>query len=58
MTERATPPEDITPETFFSCWVPEAVASDPQRRVAFEQALWQETVELLRAVPTVAPSRL
>ncbi len=32
MTERATPPEDITPEAFFSRWVPEAVASDPQRR--------------------------
>lgn len=32
MTERATPPDDITPDTFFSRWVPEAVASDPQRR--------------------------
>jgi len=32
VTERATPPEDITPEAFFSRWVPEAVASDPQRR--------------------------
>lgn len=32
MTDRATPPADITPEAFFSQWVPEAVASDPQRR--------------------------
>lgn len=32
MTERAAPPEDITPEQFFARWVPDAVASDPQRR--------------------------
>lgn len=32
MTERASPPEDITPEEFFVRWVPAAVASDPARR--------------------------
>jgi putative sterol carrier protein len=32
VSERSTPPDDITPEAFFSRWVPEAVISDPQRR--------------------------
>jgi putative sterol carrier protein len=30
--ERAVPPEDITPEEFFTRWVPAAVAADPDRR--------------------------
>ena len=29
--ERAVPPDDITPEAFFTRWVPEAVGSDPER---------------------------
>ena len=32
MIERAIPPEDISPEEFFTRWVPERVASDPERR--------------------------
>ena len=32
MGERAVPPDDITPEAFFTRWVPEAIASDPERR--------------------------
>jgi len=32
MSERAVPPDDITPNAFFTRWVPEAVASDPSRR--------------------------
>jgi len=31
MGERAVPPDDITPEVFFTRWVPEAVAADPAR---------------------------
>lgn len=30
--QRAVPPEDISPAEFFTRWVPEAVASDPDRR--------------------------
>lgn len=30
--ERAKPPDDITPADFFTRWVPEAVAGDPERR--------------------------
>jgi len=30
--ERAHPPDEITPLEFFTCWVPQAVASDPDRR--------------------------
>ena len=30
--ERVLPPDDIPPENFFRCWVPEAVAGDSQRR--------------------------
>jgi putative sterol carrier protein len=30
--ERAVPPDDITPEEFFTRWVPSAVATDPTRR--------------------------
>jgi hypothetical protein len=26
------PPDDISPEEFFTRWVPQAVASDPARR--------------------------
>lgn len=32
MADRATPPDDITPEEFFLCWVPAAVSADPARR--------------------------
>jgi putative sterol carrier protein len=32
VSERAVPPEDISPEEFFIRWVPQAVASDPARR--------------------------
>ena len=32
MQERAHPPSDITPAEFFTRWVPEAVARDPERR--------------------------
>lgn len=32
MSERAVPPDDISPEEFFVRWVPEAVAGDPARR--------------------------
>jgi len=31
MRERAVPPDDITPEAFFTRWVPDAVAADPLR---------------------------
>lgn len=33
MQDRARPPEDILPAYFFTCWVPEAVAADIDRRV-------------------------
>jgi putative sterol carrier protein len=32
MVERAVPPEDISPEEFFTRWIPEMVASDDERR--------------------------
>lgn len=32
MHDRARPPDDIAPEEFFTRWVPEAVAGDPERR--------------------------
>ncbi len=32
MRERPQPPADISPEAFFTQWVPEAVASDEDRR--------------------------
>jgi putative sterol carrier protein len=32
VSTRAVPPHDISPAEFFTCWVPEAVASDPARR--------------------------
>lgn len=32
MSQRSKPPDDIAPEEFFVCWVPEAVASDEHRR--------------------------
>jgi putative sterol carrier protein len=32
MRERAVPPDDITPEEFFTRWVPAAVVGDPERR--------------------------
>ncbi len=38
MAERARPPDDITPERFFSRWVPEAVSSDAQRRARLGDA--------------------
>lgn len=34
--ERARPPDDISPETFFLEWVPAAVALDPARRARLE----------------------
>jgi hypothetical protein len=30
--ERVVPPHDISPEEFFTIWVPEAIAGDPARR--------------------------
>ena len=32
MNDRARPPDDITPQEFFTRWVPAAVAGDAQRR--------------------------
>ncbi|MCG8589899.1 MAG: SCP2 sterol-binding domain-containing protein [Proteobacteria bacterium] len=32
MSERAIPPDDITPRDFFTRWVPDAVATDAERR--------------------------
>ncbi len=32
MSARAVPPEDITPEEFFTSWAPRAVNEDPERR--------------------------
>jgi putative sterol carrier protein len=32
MAQRARPPNDIAPEQFFTKWVPQAVAADPDRR--------------------------
>jgi putative sterol carrier protein len=32
VSTRAAPPDDITPEEFFTRWVPAAVAADPERR--------------------------
>jgi putative sterol carrier protein len=32
MSVRAVPPPDITPEEFFTSWVPRAVSGDPSRR--------------------------
>lgn len=32
MSERVVPPADISPEEFFTRWVPAAIASDPARR--------------------------
>lgn len=32
MSTRPAPPEDISPERFFTEWVPGAVAEDPSRR--------------------------
>jgi putative sterol carrier protein len=32
MPERAVPPDDIPPAEFFTRWVPDAVASDGERR--------------------------
>jgi putative sterol carrier protein len=32
LAQRAVPPDDITPEEFFTRWVPRAVADDPERR--------------------------
>jgi putative sterol carrier protein len=32
MPERVVPPDDISPEEFFTRWVPRAVATDPVRR--------------------------
>jgi putative sterol carrier protein len=31
MSSRARPPDDITPEAFFTRWIVEAVAGDPER---------------------------
>jgi putative sterol carrier protein len=32
MRDRARPPDDITPEAFFTSWIADAVAADPERR--------------------------
>jgi hypothetical protein len=32
VAERAVPPDDISPEAFFTEWVPAAIAGDPTRR--------------------------
>ena len=32
MAERAVPPEDISPDAFFTRWIPESVAGDEDRR--------------------------
>jgi putative sterol carrier protein len=32
VAERAVPPDDISPEEFFTSWVPAAIAGDPTRR--------------------------
>jgi putative sterol carrier protein len=32
MSQRAIPPDDITPHEFFTRWVPEMVAADAKRR--------------------------
>ena len=32
MPERPVPPEDISPLEFFTCWLPEMVAADHERR--------------------------
>lgn len=47
--ERARPPDDITPTSFFLHWVPEAVALDPSRRAKLEGV--DATVEFLLAGP-------
>lgn len=38
MTERAVPPPDITPESFFSEWVPRSVEDDPVRQAKLADA--------------------
>ena len=38
MSERAAPPDDISPEEFFTRWVPEAIANDPVRRARLGEA--------------------
>ena len=38
MSERAAPPDDISPEEFFTRWLPEALASDPARRARLGEA--------------------
>jgi putative sterol carrier protein len=32
MSDRSHPPDDIAPGAFFTRWIPEAVAGDPERR--------------------------
>ena len=32
MSDRAIPPDDISPEEFFTRWAPGAIAGDPKRR--------------------------
>jgi putative sterol carrier protein len=43
---RAVPPDDISPEAFFTRWVPEAVAADPARRARLGDALHTLEFEL------------
>ena len=38
MSERAAPPDDISPEEFFTRWLPEAIANDPARRARLGEA--------------------
>ncbi len=39
---RAVPPDDITPLEFFTRWVPETVAADPERRAKLSET--EETI--------------
>ena len=38
MSERAAPPDDISPEEFFTRWLPDAIANDPARRARLGEA--------------------
>jgi len=53
--ERARPPEDISPYDFFTRWVPEAVASDPDRRTRLADT--RATIEF-RLIHVEAPDEV
>jgi putative sterol carrier protein len=46
MRERAVPPDDIAPADFFTRWVPDAVAGDPDRRRRLGETRAQVQFEL------------